>query len=431
MMSKKIKVLLAPSDPYGVGHYRSIWPGLALDKYYNEDFEVEINEHVNTSDINYLKKFDIIHFHRQLGSFEETHRVIPILRASGVICVLDIDDYWEPSTTHPLYSMVKEQKLDEKILSVFPLADYITTTTEIFARHLREHNKNVFVMPNSLDMDKPMWSSDVMENPTEKCRIAWIGGSSHMSDLKLLEPSITRLYNNKELEDKFQFVLCGFDTRGKISEQMPDGSIRQRTMRPEETVWLKFEDIFTNKSCEKNKEPEYFQWLSKLKKEEYPGQYEKNYVRRWTLPLTQYGYHYNYCDVCLAPLVETDVHRSQKGQITTRPHLFNEVKSELKIIEAGMKKKVLIAQDFGIYKELLEHGKTALLVSDNKDGWYKAMRDVVNSKDLREELTNNLHEFVKDKYDIKTVTNTRADFYKSLILERDKKQIVEVQATLG
>ena len=782
MMSKKIKVLLAPSDPYGVGHYRSIWPGLALDKYYNEDFEVEINEHVNTSDIDYLKKFDIIHFHRQLGSFEETHRVIPILRASGVICILDIDDYWEPSTSHPLYSMVKEQKLDEKILSVFPLADYITTTTEIFARHLREHNKNVFVMPNSLDMDKPMWSSDVMENPTEKCRIAWIGGScyddqtevltdsgfklfkdlepedkvatldpntgetifeapkgyiredyvgdlicadtdlinfavtpnhnmyaslpesltqkkvdfklvqavdifgkdihldkklifkgenveyfilkgiesrkreltedmyipmglwvkffgfwlaegwtsktkglnqvgvcqikdnnhleemytilcemgfkptytkdgnqirvfdkrlwtylsefgysydkfipreiknlstellsdllkyflfgdgskdkdrwraytsskklasdineiavkigllssvknrgikegeqilfdgrkiqakheafvvsigsngirnrqkpllrkekifkryydgviycvnvstniiyvrrdgksmwcgnSHMSDLKLLEPSITRLYSNKELEDKFQFVLCGFDTRGKISEQMPDGSIRQRTMRPEETVWLKFEDIFTNKSCEKNKDPEYFQWLSKLKKEEYPGQYEKNYVRRWTLPLTQYGYHYNYCDVCLAPLVETDVHRSQKGQITTRPHLFNEVKSELKIIEAGMKKKVLIAQDFGIYKELLEHGKTALLVSDNKDGWYKAMRDVVNSKDLREELTNNLHEFVKDKYDIKTVTNTRADFYKSLIIERDKKQIVEVTAVL-
>lgn len=428
-MTKKIKVLLAPSDPYGVGHYRSIWPGLALDKYYNDEFEVEINEQVNTNDLDYFKKFDIVHFHRQLGSFEETHRIVPLLRESGVICVLDIDDYWEPATTHPLYSMVKEQKLDEKILSVIPLADYVTTTTEVFARHLRNVNNNVFVIPNSLDMEKPMWSSEAKENHTDKCRIAWIGGSSHMSDLKLLEPSISRLYGNRELEDRFQFVLCGFDTRGKITEQLPNGAVRQRAMRPEETIWLKFEEIFTNKNCEQGKDPEYFKWLSKLKKEEYPEQYTKNYVRRWTLPLTQYGYHYDYCDVCLAPLVETDIYQTQKGQISIRPHLFNEVKSELKIIEAGMKKKVLIAQDFGIYKELLEHGKTALLVSDNKDGWYKAMRAVIQNPDLREELTNNLHDFVKDRYDIKTVTHTRADFYKSLIAEKEAMKNIITEVT--
>ena len=84
-----------------------------------------------------------------------------------------------------------------------------------------------------------------------------------------------------------------------------------------------------------------------------------------------------------------------------------------------MKKKALIAQDFGIYKELLENNVTGILVNDNKDGWYKAMRKLILEPDFKQEITNNLHNFVKDKYNINAVTKNRIDFYKRVYNEKN------------
>jgi glycosyltransferase involved in cell wall biosynthesis len=181
--------------------------------------------------------------------------------------------------------------------------------------------------------------------------------------------------------------------------------------------------------------------LTKIKREDYPNQALQPYLRRWTLPLTQYGKHYDYCDVCLAPIAEVEKYKEIKnekgereivpegdprpGTVQSRTHYFNEVKSELKIIEAGMKKKVLIAQDFGIYKELLKDGETGILVSDNKDGWYKAMRKVITDPEYREMLANNLHEFVKERYELKIVTANRARMYKDIIYEKEQANILK------
>jgi glycosyltransferase involved in cell wall biosynthesis len=218
--------------------------------------------------------------------------------------------------------------------------------------------------------------------------------------------------------------MCGFDTRGSIIEIHPDGSRTTRAITPQETVWLKFEEIFTNKYSDTKKDADYMKWLKKIKREDYPDQETKNYIRRWTLPLTQYGKHYDYCDVCLAPIDLVDVHTTDKGQVIKRVNLFNEVKSELKIIEAGMKKKCLIAQDFGIYKQLIKNGVTGILVSDNKDGWYKAMRKVIQEPEYREMLANNLHEYVKEKYELKNVTSDRASAYKEILANKKKSSII-------
>lgn len=410
---------MVPSDSQGVGHFRSIWPAQALTKHFGDEFEVEINLGPNVENLAYLKSFDIIHFHRHLGPHETMQKTFSELKAAGVTLIMDIDDYWEPASTHPLYQIVKTEKLSEKIIETIKAADYVTTTTEIFASHIAKYNKNVLIMPNALDMSDKMWKSEVMPNQTDRCRISWIGGSSHLHDLKLLEPSLNMLHTNKSVEDKFQIIMCGFDTRGSITEIGPNGERNTRAIKPEETVWLKFEEIFTNKYSDVKKDEEYFKWLRKIKREDYPGEYTKSYVRRWTLPLTQYGKHYDYCDVCLAPLDAIDIHKTDKGQIIKRINMFNEVKSELKIIEAGMKKKCLIAQDFGIYKKLLKNGETGILVSDNKDGWFKAMKKVILEPEYREMLANNLHEYVKEKYELKNATYHRSIAYKE-ILEKKK-----------
>jgi len=423
----KIKLLIVPSDSQGVGHFRSIWPAQALTTHFGEDFDVEINLGPNMDNMNYLKQFDIIHFHRHLGPFETMEKNFAELKDAGVTLIMDIDDFWEPPTTHPLYQIVKQEKLGEKIMRTMELSDYVTTTTDIFAKEIEKYNKNVIIMPNALNMADKMWKSEVTPNPTDRCRISWIGGSSHFNDLKLLEPSMSALYRNKELEDKFQMIMCGFDIRGSITEIKPDNSRSTRAILPHETIWLKFEEIFTNKYSDVRKDEDYFKWLNKIKKEDYEDQYKKSYIRRWTLPLTQYGKHYDYCDVCLAPIDSIDEYRTDKGQMIKRVNKFNEVKSELKIIEAGMKKKALIAQDFGIYKQLLENGKTGILVDNNKDGWYKAMKKVILDPAYRQELADNLHEYVKEKYELKIVTSNRASVYKDIL---ENKNTTTVSAEL-
>ncbi len=440
-MKNKIKLLIIPSDTHGVGHFRSIWPGQAIEKNFGDEIDVEINHQPNLNNIAYFQSFDIIHFHRHIGPYETSAELFSKIKESGTILVMDIDDFWEPPSTHPLYEIVKSENLSEKISNNLKLSDYVTTTTTVFAEYIRPFNKNVYVIPNALNMEHPMWTSEASENVSNKCRISWIGGSSHLHDLELMRPGFQQLWSNNELRDKFQVIMCGFDTRGTITEMLPNNERRTRAILPHETVWCKFEEIFTGNYKERDNDPEYYKWLGKIQKakdSDYKDeQYMKNYVRRWTLPLTQYGKHYDYADVCLAPLIDTfeerKIHTKPNGQhsvqLINRRHIFNEVKSELKIIEAGMKKKVLIAQDFGIYKELIEDGKTGLLVKNDKKDWYKHMKRVIEDPEYRQELAENLHEFVKDKYEITNVTADRVEFYKSILQDKkvQNKELVEAK----
>ena len=66
MDSKKINVLVVPSDRFGVGFYRSVNPHTYLDKLYGSEFEVEINYQPNYLDLESFKKYDIIHIHKGL-----------------------------------------------------------------------------------------------------------------------------------------------------------------------------------------------------------------------------------------------------------------------------------------------------------------------------------------------------------------------------
>ena len=84
MSDKKIKILMVPSDNQGVGHFRNIWPAQALSKHFNEEFDVEINLQPNVENIEYMKQFDIIHFHRHLGPYKLMDTLFPKLKAEGI-----------------------------------------------------------------------------------------------------------------------------------------------------------------------------------------------------------------------------------------------------------------------------------------------------------------------------------------------------------
>ena len=322
----------------------------------------------------------------------------------GIVVVGDLDDYWLPTKEHPIYQLIVENKMNQKIVANLKVADYVITTTEIFATEIRKFNKNVVVLPNAIDPNEPQFNQQTL--PSDKIRVGWLGGSSHFHDLKLLDGMVSKL---SPIQDKLQYYVCGFDIRGSVTEiNKQTGEQTQRPIKPQETVWVKYEEIFTNNY--KIITPDYKIFLDKFEDGQYPELEKENYVRVWTRPVETYAGNYAKFDISLAPV---------------KNHIFNRMKSQLKVIEAGFYKKAIIASNVGPYtidlKHSLKDGKftdgNALLVDEarNHSDWAKYVKKLVDNPNMITDLGERLYETVKDKYDLNRVTKTRRDFYKSLI----------------
>ena len=403
-MKEKIKVLVLPSDKSGVGKFRSVDPHIMLQNLYSDDFHVDIDYEPKVNDFNYWKKYQIVHFHRSFGNIDHCPQLIKTLQGAGIILVADIDDYWLPTKEHPIHQLIVENKMNQKIIDNLKASDYVITTTDIFANEIRKFNKNVIVLPNAIDPKEPQFNQPTP--PSDKIRVGWLGGSSHLHDLKLLDGMVNKL---TPIQEKLQYYVCGFDIRGSVTEiNKETGEQKQRPIKPDETVWVRYEEIFTNNY--KIITPEYKLFLDKFEEGEYPAIKNENYVRVWTRPVEQYAKNYSNFDISLAPI---------------KNHIFNRMKSQLKVIEAGFYKKALIASNVGPYtidlKHALDKGNfsngNALLVNEtnNHSDWAKNIKKLVENPNMITDLGEKLYETVKDKYDLNQVTHERASFYKSLI----------------
>ena len=275
------------------------------------------------------------------------------------------------------------------------------TTTEIFAQEIKKINKNVFVLPNAINPNEPQFKHKT--EPSDKLRFGWLGGSSHLHDLKILDNCFSKLGTLKE---QYELYLCGFDVRGTVTEiDQQTKKQKQRDIKPEETVWAEYEQIFTRNY---NDVPDdYKKYLLNYNQKPFNG--EKYYHRVWTEPVTSYAKNYSKFDVSLAPI---------------KNHMFNRMKSQLKVIEAGFYKKAIIASNIGPYtidlKHALKYGEfvdgNALLVDEgrNHSDWAKYIKKLVKNPSWAEDLGERLYETVKDTYDLNVVTKTRAEIYKTI-----------------
>jgi glycosyltransferase involved in cell wall biosynthesis len=375
-----------------------------LQNNHGGDFHVDIDYDPKINDINYWRQYDIVHFHRSIGqNYDAAPSIIQNLNNLGIVTIMDLDDYWLPTKEHPVHQLVVQNKLHEKIMKNLKVAGHVTTTTSIFATEISKLNKNVFVLPNAINPNEPQFQSETL--PSEKLRFGWLGGSSHLHDLKLLDGTINKL---KQYNDKFSMYLCGFDIRGSVTEiNRETGEQKQRPIKPEETVWARYEEIFTDNY--RMVSPEHVDFLMKFKEEEYVSDTLPFYNRIWTKPVTTYASNYRWFDVSLAPI---------------KNHIFNRVKSQLKVIEAGFYKKAIIASNVGPYtidlKHSLQNGNfvdgNALLVDEVRNGdWSKYMKKLIDNPNWAYDLGQRLYETVKDTYDLNKVTKDRAELYKSLV----------------
>jgi glycosyltransferase involved in cell wall biosynthesis len=423
MDKKQIKVLVVCSDRSGVSKFRSVDPHLKLQELFSEDFYVDIitagTDIINWEDNNYIKQFDIVHFHRTISDYvdgrlqpvygENAKKVFDKLKSLGIKLIMDIDDYWMPTIDHPAYVIMKNSKIDELIKFNLRQVDYVTTTTEIFADEIKKYNENVFVLPNTIDPSEKQFQPKPIEND-KKLKIGWLGGSSHLHDLNIIRPSLNIWMNSKESENT-QLVLCGFDLRGNVTEtNAQTGEQKTRKILPHESVWCRYEENFTNDY--KILSPTYKKHLLKYSQDEPYDDLNEPYRRVWTKPITTYASNYNLFDVSLAPLKE---------------HIFNKCKSQLKVIEAGFHKKALIAQNFGPYTidlvNVMEYGGkinengNAILIDSNKNhkDWLRAIKLLHNNPELIKIMGDNLYNTVTKRYHIDVVSKLRSDFYKKVV----------------
>jgi glycosyltransferase involved in cell wall biosynthesis len=401
----KIKVLVVPSDRSGVGKFRSVDPHIFLQNQYPEDFHVDIVYEPPYDDVNFWTQYQIVAYHRSIGpDFEKAHRLIQMLNSLGVITVCDIDDYWMPGKEHPIHDIIRVNKINEKIVANLKVSKYVTTTTTLFADEIKKANKNVVVFPNAINPNESQFKEPTEDS--DRLRIGWLGGSSHLHDIQLLDSGFSKLSTHK---DKVQYVLCGFDTRGTVTEiNAQTGEQTKRNILPPETVWAQYEKIFTQNFSIISED--YKKHLLKYNQESYPNEMNESYLRVWTKPVTSYAKNYSKFDVSLAPIKNT---------------MFNRMKSQLKVIEAGFYKKALIASEIGPYtidlKHCLDNGNfvdgNAMLVKEvrNHSDWAKYIEKLIKNPNLVKDMGERLYETVKDKYDLNVVTKTRAEFYKSII----------------
>ena len=404
----KIRILAIPSDNHGVGKYRILDPYKFIGNNFSDEVHTDIVFDVEDKD-EVFENYDIVVFHSFIhkAPAEKNLERIKWLKSKGIKTIMDIDDFWSVDQRHPMYNQIKSSKAPEHKVEFMRNVDYVTCTTPYFADVIKQRLglKNVHVFPNAVDENENQFKPNPIKS--DRVRFGWLGGSSHFHDLDLMTPGIATILN--QYSDKTQFVLCGFDLRGTVTEtNRQTGETRKRPIRPEETVWSQYEKIFTNNY--KSISSEYAKTLLTYKQDMVIDLNEP-YVRRWTEEINRYASNYNYFDVSLAPLVDT---------------FFNGCKSQLKIIEAGFHKKAIIASETSPYnidlisavdQGVYNSNGNALLVGTKKNhkDWSKHMKRLIDNPNMVEDLGNRLYESVKDKYSLKNVSADRVQFFKTIL----------------
>jgi len=464
-MTRK-RILFYNLDGAGVNYFRTLTPAMQLERDHSDQFEIEINSTIDFNDpnsINYLKSFDIIHYHRYLlPSVVQMIRISNELKSHGVTLIMDIDDYWMLDKTHPMYHSFIQTKVYEDIVDNLKIADYVTTTTDLFASVIRKETgkDNVIVLPNSVN---PEWMKQFKDerqpDPNGLVRITYTAGSSHMNDVMQLNGVINRLNSDPQTKGKFKIIVAGWDTEGTTTDvtfnqefgqelqkmglwtpemvkilnkskgnidvlpKLPN-SLRekyrgkvfftnQRPIKSTESVYLNYEKILTDE-YKIITDQEYLKWLNNFERNKYDN--EGTYARRWTQKANIYAEVLNETDISIAPLHD---------------NMFNRMKSNLKQVECWSRRIPIVCTDIPPYNVDGVNGKNCILIPYHKNAmvnksidadWAKALKKLILDPEYRQQIGNQLYEDFKDKYNLKNVTDKRAEFYSSVSVKKEQLQ---------
>ena len=402
-----IKILVEKTDNGGCGKYRCVDPHQYLSNLYKNEYQVIIKENIDYQNINFLKEFDAIFIHRlPKTTLNKIPEAICNIKNLGIKLILDYDDYLDVDISHPMYQQYRLFKIPQLQIEIIKIADMVITPTHILQNYLKQFNKKTYVIPNGIDPNEEQFQ--IRKEKSDRLRVGWMGGSSHIEDIKLLS-SISNTIQNTNTK----LYLGGFNVRDKKNIIDSNGNKQEVPLEPHEFIYQRYEDILTNNHSIISKEySELLMEQNEIKENEIKEKYKDEvYERIWTKDINNYATGYNLFDVSLAPL---------------KDNKFNLYKSQLKIIESGFFHMPIIASDYGPYQidviNAYDRGNNikskgnALLVDPNRNHkmWPKYIKLLNNNPNLVEDLGEKLYETVKDKYNLINITKIRHQIYQTL-----------------
>ncbi len=96
----------------------------------------------------------------------------------------------------------------EQIIDALREADAVTVTTDTLRDNLSIYNKNIYVLPNYIDLD--IWGRDVWkpDAPKERLVVGYIGTPTHKKDLHMIFPAIEKVIDRYGDMVVFKFWGC-------------------------------------------------------------------------------------------------------------------------------------------------------------------------------------------------------------------------------
>lgn len=123
------------------------------------------------------------------------------------------------------------------------------------------------------------------------------------------------------------------------------------------------------------------------------------------IPYSQYPEFIASLDVCLAPLVNS---------------AFNNAKSPLKFIEAGIFSIPTVASNLSGYNEAIDHGKNGFLCNNETD-WYNSIDLLVQNKNIRQQIGLAARSEVLSKFTSQNVGKNLLKIFQSVLRPGYKK----------
>lgn len=337
-----MKILVLFDGMSGVSFHRLYTPYARLQLDY--DCTVDISQDKKEWADLPFEKYDVVVFNRWLGHLQ--YNILPILAKKKIPFVCDNDDYWVLPRYNPAYKFYKAY-LKNAVKDAIHYADAVTCTTPQLAEKIQEINKNVYILPNAVDTIQRQWNAEIVHPKT----IGWVGGISHLEDLKLLSGQI------KPICEKYgyRFLMCGYHPNSKL--------------------WVEMERAITG---------------------EYPHNRPKWFEVREGTRADIYGTYYSEIDIVLAPLTNTK---------------FNRYKSELKIVEAAAYKLPILVSKVEPYTN--HRNNLGVFFVTNND-WTTPLTKLIES-DKSKDIGLINHAYCDVYHNIAAINHTRFEVLQSVV----------------
>lgn len=347
-------------------------------------YNVEINQttdRIIDVDNQKLKQYDAVVFSRCIETNGTNQQTINKLRRLGIKIIFDIDDYWHLENTHHLFSQYKEAKISQQTIEAMSVADLVFTPTPYLTGATRKHTDKSYTIKTCVNERESQWQS----TPTDSnlTRFGWIGGIHHLTDINLLEKSISKVHQ-KLLG--YQLCVGGFSsyntTAGMANKEYVD-----------------IEKVFTSNYTSTDSFYKDFLYQYSPTLPDHLS-YFKNYRRLWSKDINNYGRLYDEIDIALVPL-------NSSG-------LFNQYKSELKLIEAGTKGKMAIVSKVKPYT-IIPDECVHFIEPGDINGWYKAIKYCLENPSYVKEKAQALQNYIKENYKLDEQNELRYNLIKNCL----------------